>query len=174
MDHQQVGAAAAMLAGSARQLLEEDGIDSAKAALATSVDLRYVGQEHFLTLPAGKFDDRVLTQFHRLYKKTFGHSNPEEVVEVVNLRLTAVGTGGHARPNGSHPESGSGKRYDSYPVRFRGRATAAPRFRRQDLRVGQEVKAPCIIDEESCTTVVPDGWVLTSEPKGWLAIRRAG
>lgn len=173
MDRKQVADATSALAGSARQLLEEDGIPSAKAVLAASVDLRYVGQEHFLTLPAGKFDDQVLKQFHRLYKKTFGHSNPGELVEVVNLRLTAVGTGGHARPNGSVPESGSGEPYERNRVRFRGTAAPAPRFRRQDLRVGQEVDAPCIIDEESCTTVVPDGWRVTSEPKGWLAIRRA-
>jgi len=70
MDHGHVGEATAALAGSARQLLKEDGIDSSKAALATSVDLRYVGQEHFLTLPAGKLDGRVLKDFHRLYKKT--------------------------------------------------------------------------------------------------------
>jgi N-methylhydantoinase A len=174
MDHGHVGEATAALAGSARQLLKEDGIDSSKAVLATSVDLRYVGQEHFLTVPAGKLDDRVLNDFHRLYKKTFGHSNPEELVEVVNLRLTAVGSGGHARPNGSHAEFGSGEAYDRYPVHFRGKAVSTPRYRRQDLRVGQEVAAPCIIDEESCTTVVPDGWLVTSEPKGWLAIRRVG
>jgi N-methylhydantoinase A len=115
----------------------------------------------------------VLKQFHRFYKKTFGHSNPGELVEVVNLRLTAVGTGGHSRPNGSVPESGSGDPYERGRVRFRGNVASTPRFRRQDLRVGRVVGAPCIIDEESCTTVVPDGWSVTSEPKGWLAIRRA-
>jgi N-methylhydantoinase A len=173
MDAARVGDATKQLASHARTLLQEDGIDPSKAALTTSVDLRYAGQEHFLTLPAGKFDERVLKQFHSLYKKTFGHSNPGELVEVVNLRLTAVGTGGHTRPNGSHPESGSGEPYDNYPVRFRGQAQPAPRYRRKDLRSGQVVDAPCIIDEDSCTTVVPDGWTVTSEPTGWLAIRRS-
>jgi len=173
LDRAEVANATAKLASSAKQLLNEDGIPPTKAVLATSVDLRYVGQEHFLTLPAGNFDDRVLKQFHLVYKKTFGHSNPGELVEVVNLRLTAAGTGGHARPNGSVPASGSGEPYDRGPVRFRGTAAPTPRFRRQDLRVGHTITAPCIIDEESCTTVVPDGWLVTSEPKGWLAIRRA-
>ena len=172
LDAQQVGDATNRLAIVARTLLQEDGVDPDKAALNTSVDLRYAGQEHFLTLPAGKFDGRVLKQFHSLYKRTFGHSNPGELVEVVNLRLTAVGTGGHTRPNGSHPESGSGEAYDRYPVRFRGQAHPAPRYRRQDLRSRQTIDAPCIIDEDSCTTVVPDGWAVTSEPQGWLAIRR--
>ena len=173
LDSVLVGKATDELASSARKLLEEDGVDARRALLSTSVDLRYAGQEHFLTLPAKAFDDRVLTQFHRLYKRTFGHSNPGELVEVVNIRLTAVGSGAHARPDGAHPELGSGKAYDRYPVRFRGEAVNTPRYRRQDLERGQEIKAPCIIDEDSCTTVVPDGWTVTSEPKGWLAIRRA-
>ena len=173
LDAEQLGSAARSLVTSANQLLKEDGIDPAKAVLATSADLRYVGQEHFLTLPAPRFDARLLANFHRVYKKTFGHSNPEELVEIVNLRLTAVGTGGHARPNGSHVASGSGQKYDEYPVRFRGRHASTPRFRREDLRVGQEIAAPCIIDEDSCTTVVPDGWTVSSDPQGWLSIRRS-
>jgi N-methylhydantoinase A len=163
------------LASSARRMLVEDGIDARGAAFATSVDLRYAGQEHFLTMPARSFDDRVLKQFHSVYKKTFGHSNPGELVEVVNIRLTAVGAGGHARPDGVHPgASGTGRPYDTHPVRFRGDHVSTPRYRRQDLEPGRRIEAPCIIDEDSCTTVVPDGWTVTSEPKGWLAIRRAG
>jgi N-methylhydantoinase A len=173
IDASTVGQATEELAISARRLLEEDGVDARRALFTTSVDLRYVGQEHFLTLPARTFDDRVLKQFHTLYKRTFGHSNPGELVEVVNIRLTAVGSGGHARPDGTHLQHGSGKPYDRYAVRFRGESVEAPRYRRQDLERGQHVKAPCIIDEESCTTVVPDGWTVTSEPKGWLAIRRS-
>jgi N-methylhydantoinase A len=173
IDAKRVEDAIASLSRTARQLLEEDGVDPAKTALLMSVDLRYVGQEHFLTLPAKNLDNRVLKQFHSLYKKTFGHSNPAELVEIVNLRLTAIGAGAHARPNGSTPASGDGAAYEEYRVRFRGQPTPTPRYRRQDLRIDQHVKAPCIIDEESCTTVVPDGWTVLASPRGWLEIRRA-
>jgi len=172
LDAQEVQSAARSLVASATQLLKEDGIDPSHATLATSADLRYVGQEHFLTLPAAKFDKRLLANFHRLYKRTFGHSNPEELVEIVNLRLTAVGSGAHARPNGSSNQSGSGEKYDEYPVRFGGRAVPTARYRRRDLRSGQRIAAPCIVDEDSCTTVVPDGWVVTSEDGGWLSIKK--
>jgi len=172
MDEQEVGSATRSLVAAATQLLKEDGIDASKAVLATSVDLRYVGQEHFLTLPAAKFDQRLLANFHRVYKKTFGHSNPEELVEIVNLRLTAVGAGAHARPNGGQATAGTGEKYDEYPVRFRGRAMPTPRYRRGDLRAAQRVTAPCIVDEDSCTTVVPDGWIVTSEDGGWLSIKK--
>jgi len=172
MDPREVETATRALQDSARELLREDGMDPAKAALAVSADLRYVGQEHFLTLPAPRFDSKLLASFHRTYKKTFGHSNPDELVEVVNLRLTAVATGSHDRPNGSAALSGSGKPYDEYPVRFRERSVATPRFRRSDLKAGQRIEAPCIIDEDSCTTVVPDGWTVTADPKGWLSVQR--
>ena len=172
IDPARVSSALDSLSRAARQLLEEDGVDPARTALAMSVDLRYVGQEHFLTLPASKLDAKLLKQFHSVYKKTFGHSNPAELVEVVNLRLTAVGAGVHAKPDGHQPPSGDGKPYEQYPVRFRGHAAKTPRYRRQDLRTGEEISAPCIIDEESCTTVVPDGWTVFPNQKGWLEIRR--
>lgn len=172
-DSERIADATASLAGSARRLLEEDGVDPRQAVLTTSVDLRYVGQEHFLTLPAATFDARVLRRFHSLYRKTFGHSNPGEQVEVVNIRLTAVVTGTHARPVGAHLESGSGQPYDRHPVRFGGVAVPTPRYRRKDLAAGQQLRSPCIIDEESCTTVVNGGWTVTSESGGWLSIRRA-
>jgi N-methylhydantoinase A len=173
IDPKRVEDTIATLSRVARQLLEEDGVEASKTALAMSVDLRYVGQEHFLTLPANKLDSRVLKQFHSLYKRTFGHSNPDELVEIVNLRLTAMGTGAHARPNGHSAASGDGESYEKYPVRFRGKSAQTRRYRRQDLRIDQQLDAPCIIDEESCTTVVPDGWTVTASPKGWLEIRKS-
>jgi N-methylhydantoinase A len=173
IDPARVSGALESLSRAARQLLEEDGVDPKRAVLAMSVDLRYVGQEHFLTLPATKLDARLLKQFHSVYKKTFGHSNPAELVEVVNLRLTAVGAGAHAKPDGHHAQSGDGKPYEEYPVRFRGRPAKTPRYRRQDLRAGEALDSPCIIDEESCTTVVPGGWTVTPNHKGWLEIRKA-
>jgi N-methylhydantoinase A len=173
IDVQEMQKATAALQASARELLREDGIDPAHATLAPSADLRYVGQEHFLTLPAPRFDSKLLSSFHRTYKKTFGHSNPDELVEIVNLRFTAVATGAHARPNGGGGVSGTGAPYDEYPVRFRERAVSTPRFRREDLASGQRIEAPCIIDEDSCTTVVPDGWTVTADPRGWMSIQRS-
>ena len=121
---------------------EEDGIDPAKAVLATSADLRYVGQEHFLTLPAPGLTPGCWPTSTEPTGETFGHSNPDELVEIVNLRLTAVGTGAHARPNGSHVVSGSGQKYDEYPVLFRGRNSTTPRFRRMTFRSARRSRRP--------------------------------
>ena len=173
IDRARVREAIRNLTMAANQLLAEDHADPKSATYTITVDMRYVGQEYFLTLPAGNLDEKVLKQFHSQYKRTFGHSNPEEMVEIVNLRLTATSAGSHARPQVRAEDGGSGKPYEIGPVRFGGQTIDTPRFRREDLKIGVAVKSPCIIDEESCTTVIPGGWITTSHPNGWLEVRKA-
>jgi N-methylhydantoinase A/oxoprolinase/acetone carboxylase beta subunit len=36
------------------------------------------------------------------------------------------------------------------------------------------VAGPLVVDEASCTTVIPDGWVLTVDQSGVLRISREG
>ena len=56
--------------------------------------MRYVGQEHTITIPLRSEDGRVVASldeirdaFTREYRKTFGHEMEEEV-EIVSLRAT--------------------------------------------------------------------------------------
>ena len=133
----------------------------------------------------GLTPDRVLEAVEAGGLRSTGRCLPLRAFEnrVYEVELAMMRDGGHLALYDNHDalrreisrhSKRDGEAYDRYPVHFRGAAVSTPRYRRQDLRVGQEVAAPCIIDEESCTTVVPDGWLVTSEPKGWLAIRRVG
>ena len=67
-----------------RQLLLADGVAPADITFRCSADLRYVGQEYSLTLPFRRLDAALLRHFHRTYRKTFGHANPDELVESVS------------------------------------------------------------------------------------------
>jgi hypothetical protein len=59
--------------------------------------MRYVGQSYELTigLPDGAIDARALedvaARFHAEHDRAYGHSAPDEPVELVNVRLTAIG-----------------------------------------------------------------------------------
>ena len=61
------------------------------------VDLRYVGQSHELTLPLttealGPAQlAQLLEQFHRTHDRAYGFSAPGEDVELVSVRLSAIG-----------------------------------------------------------------------------------
>ena len=61
-----------------------------------AVDARYVGQEYTVTIPVDveiDFDGDpppFRTRFDDAYLARFGHANPDENLEIVNMRLTAV------------------------------------------------------------------------------------
>src|SRR6195256_6408284 len=61
------------------------------------LDLRYVGQEFTLSVPVTqkqiRAQDRraIRRAFDRLYELRYAHHSPEEPVEIVNIRLAAIG-----------------------------------------------------------------------------------
>ncbi len=154
-------------------LLAADGVSPRDVRFRCSADLRYVGQEHSLTLPFNRVGAALLRRFHRSYRRTFGHANPDEMVEMVSLRVTAIGLNRRPVHAAIVPE-GEGKPYEYREIRMREARVSTPRFRREDFHAGQQVAGPLVVDEASCTTVIPDGWVLRVDPSGVLRISREG
>ena len=82
---------------SAQEGLMAEGENAAQVALQRAVDLRYAGQSSELTLPIVEGDIRQPQFFHTLgerfaadHERTYGHRAPDDPIEVVNLRLTAI------------------------------------------------------------------------------------
>ncbi len=63
----------------------------------SSVDLRYAGQSHELALavPSGTLTSQAIAQlheqFHAAHTRAYGYDAREDAVELVNVRLTALG-----------------------------------------------------------------------------------
>lgn len=72
----------------ARAELRREGIAEEAMIFNGLVDVRYKGQSYELTIP---FEKDVLAAFHAAHTDRYGHAMPEWTVEVVNLRLQAVG-----------------------------------------------------------------------------------
>ena len=53
-------------------------------------DLRYQGQSYEITVP---FSKELIENFHALHRQAYGYDRPEAAIEIVNLRLRAVGHG---------------------------------------------------------------------------------
>jgi N-methylhydantoinase A len=171
LDSAQAAALVQDMKAEGRQLLAADGIAGADIRFRCSADLRYVGQEHSLTLPFTRMDAPLLRRFHRNYRTTFGHANPDEHVEVVSIRVTAIGL--NRRPaRDSAVAGGEGKPYVFQEIRMRDARQSTPRYRREDLYAGQQVSGPLVVDEASCTTVIPDSWVLTVDQSGGMRVTR--
>lgn len=74
--------------------LDDEGIHKDNRVYSASLDLRYQGQAYELTIPFN-LSDNIMTIFHAFHEKTYGHKLPNRTIEVVNLRLQAVGLVDH-------------------------------------------------------------------------------
>ncbi len=83
----------------ARQLLQREGYTASHIAFQHSADLRYVGQNPELRVPwpglATQVDReslvRLAQDFEAAHEQTYGHGGVDQQIELVNLRLVAVG-----------------------------------------------------------------------------------
>ena len=80
-----------------RETLGREGMAEAVMEFRRQADLRYVGQSHELTLPLttealGPAQlAQLLEQFHHTHDRAYGFSAPGEDVELVSVRLSAIG-----------------------------------------------------------------------------------
>ena len=85
------------LEASAREGLMAEGETTAQVILQRAVDLRYAGQSSELTLPIVDSDIGQPQFFYTLgerfaadHERTYGHRAPDDPIEIVNIRLTAL------------------------------------------------------------------------------------
>ncbi|MFV0433954.1 MAG: hydantoinase/oxoprolinase family protein [Leucobacter sp.] len=80
---------------SSRSQLEHDGVPADHIREEASVDCRYRGQGFELSIPIADWSLESLQQipalFHEAHRERYGHSNLEEPVEIVTIRLASTG-----------------------------------------------------------------------------------
>ena len=175
-------AARTALAADGREALAAEGYGGAAATLRFSADLRYAGQSSELTVPiladldAGGLDPAgraaLAETFHRLYAETFGY-RADEPVELVNLRLTAVGTAegrldfDRIDLDPSALAGNSGSRMVSFE---RGCPPVATRLAPRSAVADGPIAGPAIIESYDTTIVVPPGCTARAAAAGCIAI----
>jgi N-methylhydantoinase A len=146
------------MAHRARERLIEDGIEPEAILLRGLVDARYEGQSYELIIPLA--GDLTAT-FHAAHAETYGHAMPDRTVEVVNLRLQAIG-----RVAGPEMTPEPVVRNDGHEARLGEkagclRAPDASRlalYQRDRLRPGAELTGPALVFQMDSTAFIPPGW----------------
>jgi len=72
-----------------------EGFSSEQVTIEKALDLRYVGQSYELIVPFASEVAEAVTAFHAAHERRFGYNNPQERVQVVNVRLKARGITTH-------------------------------------------------------------------------------
>jgi len=161
-----------------REALARDGVAEADQAMLCSLDMKYWGQgEHSCTVPVGNAqmadaDKAGLEQaFHAAHERMYGHQM-ESPVQIVNLRVRAVGSTPKPAPNtiaASNGSSGPKGERDVY-LEPGGRPERLPVYDRDALGAGYTLSGPAIVEEPTTTTLIGVGDELTVDDYGNLVI----
>ena len=164
--------------------LAAQGNRNGEAALTRELDVRYLGQGFELAVPASTpFDgvalQRALEDFHVQHHQAYGYASPEDAIEIVAARSTAVGlrakpklaVTGAAASRSPAPAAVDERR----EVYFAGEGRrATPVFARAALKPGNRLAGPALIEQyDSCTLVAP-GWDAIVDRFGNLLLTKDG
>jgi N-methylhydantoinase A len=118
--------------------------------------------------------------FHRAHREAYGHDASDEPVEAVTARLVATGLLSHTEParvarggRGGRPDAAADVGQRTLLAGSRQGRVTAQVWRRDDLRAGDRLIGPAIVEQLDATTIIPTGTVGRVGPWGDIRIREA-
>jgi N-methylhydantoinase A len=158
------------------ELANQGVTDSTRVDIRPSLDLRYLGQSFELRVPwdPDLQPDALAARFHETHRHIYGFAAPDEPVEIVALRVSALG-----RVSQPPREDVAFASVPAKPVRVHrlvaddpAKTVEAAIYNREDLLVGHEVKGPSLILDPDATTYLSSGWTARVDTSGHLIVEQ--
>jgi N-methylhydantoinase A len=163
----------------ARTMLARSSVPEASREVTRAADCRYGRQAYELTVPVtgGPVTratlDRLAADFHDKHRATYGHASADEPVQLVNLRVSALGRlGGLDLGRETRPAPRDAVTHDqARDVYFKetGLVRCAV-LARERLAPGVDRPGPTIIESMDTTVVVPPGWHSRADVRGFITL----
>lgn len=170
----------ARLETEAERWLAQEGIAPPQRSYIWAADLRYARQGIELTVESSSravtpaFVVELIQAFHRKHEQLYTYALADTPVEVVNLRVRALG----ALSLPMLPEAATNGAVAPTPFAHRrvyfgeaGGFVTTPTYQRSDLKAGHTFDGPVIIDQLDTTTVIFPGQRVTVDRIGNLVAR---
>jgi len=159
------------------QWLAEGLIEPARRSFRGVVEARYKGQnfEVQVRLPEDGSTmtlEEFLAGFAVSHKREYGYSVDDRAVEIVNVRLKAIGAVERPATRFTAGE-GDAAPVGTRQVHFENGWVETPIYDRGALPVGVTIAGPAIVNEMSSTTVVDPGQTFRIDPQGNLILEIA-
>lgn len=150
--------------------MADEGHDPASIVLQRSLDMRYVGQSHELTVPFQEKD--VGPAFHMAHAKRYGYQRAQAQVEIVNLRLSAMAA---VTPPRLYKEvrgtaDAGAAVVGEKAVWFGVETVPTMLYERSKMRPGHQFSGPAVVFQYDTTTVLPSGWSTIVDDYGNLIL----
>ncbi len=149
--------------------LAEDGIPVDSVVVQRIVDARYLGQGYELRVDVGPgpidqaWVDALRSNFHDIHEREYSRRFEDSDIEVPNIRVRGIGL----MPQLSTPEIEAGGESPDEALRFEGDAwflvdttleqVPTRYYDRAELRAGNRLVGPAIVNQYDSTTVIPPG-----------------
>ena len=158
-----------MFAELADEVVKEVRVENAEIKVIRQVDLRYRGHAYEITVPWTGGVEECVKAFHEKHEALYGFSSPDEPVEIVNVRVTAIGVM-------SKPEVRAEKEVEHEPkpeyrreVYFGDGWMNTPIYARNKLKAGARIEGSAVIEDYDTTNVIPPNY--TALVDGYSNIR---
>ncbi|KMY42748.1 hydantoinase/oxoprolinase family protein [Peribacillus loiseleuriae] len=163
--------------------LIKDGIKPDDILIERIAECRYAGQGFELraSIPEGILTDQsietIRQRFDESHEEEYGHHFPNNVVELITLRIVAIGK----TPSLTLPKLESGNRINPeaafmyeretvYEVNGEIKRFSTPRYDRSKLLAHDLIQGPAIIVQRDTTTSIPPHWQATVSDNGTLFV----
>jgi N-methylhydantoinase A len=160
-----------------KETMRAEGVAQDSISVLRQADIRYLGQAFELTIEApkrvtGESLATTIIMFHRRHAETYGYAAENEPIELVNLRLRAIGSISKPSLAGQRTPK-EPKKKGSRMVYFEttGVWTDTPVFERSDGWVSG-FDGPIIVEQYDSTTVVYPGWRVEMDGFGNIVLGR--
>ena len=178
--HLQLERIFAEFAAGAHAQLADEGIEEKRCELFRILDLRYIGEQSSVSVPVAANDADWLAattqEFHAMHERLYGFCVLDEPVEVVNVRMRAVGRLYRPPRNGAaKPASAtrSPQRIGTRMVAFgpnKGDRVETPVYERTALVPGTSFTGPAIVEQNDSTLIVPAKRIVRTDEHSNLLI----
>jgi N-methylhydantoinase A len=178
-DPAEVEAAFIALESQGRAMLDRAGIAQERRRFERAVDARYPRQSYELLveLPSQPVDQatlqRIAEAFHQRHRRTYGHNNRAEPVQIVSVRVTAIGAIPSLLIRDAPASPGADVVKSRRQLWFReiGAVDAAV-YDRKRMPSGLKVAGPTVIESLESTILVPPRWQATMNEDGFVILTR--
>jgi N-methylhydantoinase A len=143
--------------------------------LEGSIEMRYYGQHHEITLPfvAENFDqtkiDDLAKRFHEMHETLFGYSEPEKRIEIMNIGIAAIGKMPKpeikSQPLGEEDARGAIKEERSIYMGPEQGYCEVEVYEGEKLKPGNRFEGPAVVEDINTTMLLGPGQTLFVD--GW-------
>jgi N-methylhydantoinase A len=172
-------AAFAALEREGAAMLDRAGVAPERRRFERCVDARYARQSFELMIPVSHrpVDAAAIAgiaeTFHQRHLSTYGHDNRGEPVQIVSVRLAAIGAIAPLAIRDTPAPSGTDPIKSRRSVWFRATgAVDAAIFDRRRMPAGLQAPGPLVIESLESTILVPPGWQARMNEDGFVLLTR--